>query len=205
MKNAIIYLHGFNSASLSMSGSLLTSKDKLAVLERFCHDENIKFYATNIDYRNFANVVSDYLKLYSKLTGQGYKVIFMGSSLGGFTSEYLAMKTESKAIMINPAIYPSELLIQYIGTTENFETQQPFDWNQSNCDQFKSYEVELKSFPVEKSRRTLLLDMADELIDSGKTYEKYKNIAEVTTYEGGSHSFEHMQKALATIKRSINT
>jgi predicted esterase YcpF (UPF0227 family) len=32
---------------------------------------------------------------------KSYDVLFMGSSLGGFASEYLAMKTGCKAIMIN--------------------------------------------------------------------------------------------------------
>jgi hypothetical protein len=140
------------------------------------------------------------MQLFSELTAQDYCVVFMGSSLGGFSSEYLAMKTGTKAVMINPAINPSELLVKYIGITENFENNQPFDWTQANCDQFKSYEIEIENFTAEKSRRTILLDMADELIDSSKTLHKYNTRAEVTTYEGGSHSFEHIKQALPIIK-----
>jgi len=54
-----------------------------------------------------------------------------------------------------------------------------------------------------KKQRTLLLDMGDELIDSSKTQEKYNDIAEVFTYVGGSHSFEHIQDALPIIKSVI--
>jgi predicted esterase YcpF (UPF0227 family) len=50
----------------------------------------------------------------------------MGSSMGGFASEYLAMKTGCKAIMVNPAIAPSQLLPQFIGVKENYETGQPY-------------------------------------------------------------------------------
>ena len=45
--------------------------------------------------------------------------------------------------------------------------------------------------------------MADKLIDSSKTLEKYKNIAEVITYAGGSQSFEHIEETLPVIKTVI--
>jgi len=128
----------------------------------------------------------------------------MCSSLGGFTSEYMAMKLQVKAIMINPETQPSELLKKYIdNVSENFETQQPFSGSAQNCEQFVPYEQELMSLVGEKNQRVLLLDMADELIDSAKTQEKYNEIAEVFTYEGGSHSFEHIKEALPVIKSVI--
>ena len=203
MKHAIIYLHGFNSAALDHSGKLLTSKNKLAVLERFCNDLQIKFCVSNIDYRDFEKILAHFIQLHRELIDQDYNVVFMGSSLGGFSSEYLALKTKSKAILINPAINPSDQLVKYIGITENFETKSPFDWHQANCDQFKRYEIELKKFTTEKGRRTILLDMADELIDSSQTYRQYKEIADVTIYKGGSHSFEHIEEALPIIKKAV--
>ena len=45
--------------------------------------------------------------------------------------------------------------------------------------------------------------MADELIDSTKTLEKYQEIAEVVTFSGGSHGFEHIEEALPVIKKVI--
>ena len=133
MKKAIIYLHGFNSASLNLSGELLTSKEKLLFLQQFCQQKNIEFYTPNVDYRYFENIIEDMLFQWNQFLDQSYDVVFMGSSMGGFTSEYLAMKTGCKAIMINPAIVPSELLPQFIGVTENYETGQPYQWSQSHC------------------------------------------------------------------------
>jgi len=127
----------------------------------------------------------------------------MGSSLGGFTSEYMAMKTQTKAIMINPAISPSELLIKYIGITENFETKQAFDWSKAHCEQYLAYENELKIDPGSQINRLILLDMADELLDSSLTVKKYQHCANVITYQGGSHSFEHIEQALPEIKKVI--
>jgi uncharacterized protein len=201
-KKAIIYLHGFNSASLDIDGNLLTSKEKLFVMQEFCAEKAVLFYTPNVDYRDFQNLVEDLLFEWNQYLDQGYDVIFMGSSMGGFASEYLAMKTGCHAIMINPAIRPSELLRQFIGVTENYETGQPYHWDHNHCEQYLRYEQEL----VDNHQvidRTILLDKADELIDSEKTLSKYQAIANVVAFDGGSHSFEHMRQALPVIERII--
>lgn len=203
MKFAIIYLHGFNSASLDHSGNLLSSKQKLVVMDQFCRKNNIQFCSPNVDYRNFEQLVNELSSLFNDLEGEGADVIFMGSSLGGFTSEYMAMKMSRKAIMINPAISPSELLVQFIGVTENYELGLPYTWTKKNCEQYKRYESELAQYPVSKLNRTLLLDMADELIDSSITVNKYQDNAQVLTFDGGSHGFEHIVQALPAIERVI--
>ena len=126
----------------------------------------------------------------------------MGSSMGGFASEYLAMKTGCKAIMINPVINPSELLAQFIGESENYETAVAYDWAQAHCDQYAAYEKELAN-STQKISRTILLDRADELIDAQKTLDKYQNQANVVCYDGGSHSFEHTEESLALIEEVV--
>lgn len=198
----IIYLHGFNSASLDLNGNLLTNKEKLLVMQEFCTEKNLVFHTPNVDYRDFQNIVEDMLLEWNQYLDQGYDVIFMGSSMGGFASEYLAMKTGCKAIMINPVMSPTALLPQFIGVTENAETGQPYQWHQTHCEQYRQYEQELAS-SQQSINRTILLDMADELLDSEKTLLKYQAIAHVVTFAGGSHSFEHMRLALPVIERLL--
>lgn len=202
MKKAIIYLHGFNSASLDLDGNLLSSKEKLQVMQEFCAQKDIAFYTPNVDYRDFESIAEDMLFEWNQYLDKSYDVFFMGSSMGGFASEYLAMKTGCKAIMINPAIKPSDLLPQFIGVTENLETAQPYEWQQIHCEQFKKFEQELAS-SQQRTERTVLLDMADELIDSVQTLAMYKEKANVVTYAGGSHSFEHIKQALPVIEKVI--
>lgn len=202
-KTAIIYLHGFNSASLDLHGNLLISKDKLRVMRDYCCENAIEFYTPNVDYRDFLNIVEDMLFTWNQYLDQGYDVIFMGSSMGGFTSEYLAMKTGGKAIMINPAICPSKLLVHFIGVTANPETGQPYHWDQSHCDQYLPFEQELAA-SQQPFERTILLDKADELLDAETTRLKYQAIANIFMYEGGSHSFEHMQEALPVIDQIVH-
>lgn len=203
MKNkAIIYLHGFNSASLDLHGNLLTSKDKLLVMRDFCLENDIVFYSPNIDYRDFRKIVDDILFKWNEFLDQDHEVIFMGSSMGGFASGYLAMKTGAKAIMINPVVSPTELLPRFIGVTANQETGQSYDWNKWHCDQYLHYEQELAD--CKKSvDRTVLLDRGDELLDAEKTQLTYRSAAKVFMYEDGSHGFDHMRQALPVVEGVI--
>ena len=201
-QKAIIYLHGFNSASVDSSGHLLTSKDKLRVLQSFCKAKDIVLFAPNIDYQDFANILEDMLFEWNQWLDRGYQVTFMGSSLGGFASEYLAMLTGSSAIMINPVISPTRLLPQFMGVTTNFETGQPYQWQQCHCDQYQQYEYKLSHYQA-NIHRTILLDMADSLLDSRQTQAKYQDMARVVSFDGGSHSFDHMTQALAVIESVI--
>ncbi|MBT4146200.1 MAG: hypothetical protein HOE45_04865 [Gammaproteobacteria bacterium] len=152
----------------------------------------------NLKYRQ----IEDMLLQWNQCLDKSFDVVFMGSSMGGFASEYLAMKTGCKAIMINPAITRGELLPQFIGVTENYETAQPYSWNQEHCNQYGKYEQEFIN-SKQCIDRTILLDMAGELIDSENSLLKYKDKANVVTYAGGSHSFEHIRRALAVIERVI--
>jgi predicted esterase YcpF (UPF0227 family) len=201
-KKAIIYLHGFNSASQDIDGQLIANKEKLLVMQEFCVTKTVLFYTPNVDYRDFQYLIEDLLFEWKQLLDQGLDVIFIGSSMGGFASEYLAMKTGCKAIMINPAIKPSELLRQFIGVSENYETGKPYHWDQHHCEQYQPYEQEIAD-NFQAIKRTILVDRADELIDAEKTITKYQAIANVVAFDGGSHSFEHIRQALPVIEREI--
>ena len=201
-KLAIIYLHGFNSASLDKEGRLLVRKPKLAVLQAFCAENQIELHAPNVDYRDFENLVEDQLLLWNQLFDQGYQIAFMGSSMGGFASEYLAIKTGSPAIMINPVISPTTVLPQFIGVTANRETDTEYQWCLEHCQRYTGFEQELRGSNRVISR-LVLLDLEDELLDSSFSRQHYQGLGEVLMFDGGSHSFDHMQEALPSIENLL--
>ncbi len=201
-KPAIIYLHGFNSASVDAHGQLLLQKDKLRVLQEFCHANALLLQAPNVDYRDFSALLEDIFFAWNQLLDQGYRVTFMGSSMGGFASEYLALKTGCHAIMINPAIQPSHLLTQFIGPTHNDTTGVTYHWEQAHCMQYRHYEQEL-ACNHRAINRTLLLDKADELLDTAHTIAVYQATSKILAFEGGSHSFEHMRAALPAVADAL--
>ena len=171
-------------------------------MQRFCSENDVRFLTPNVDYRDFQGLIEDQLFEWNQCQDQGYEVVFMGSSMGGFASEYLAVKTGGKAIMINPVISPSALLPQFIGVTENFETGQPYTWHESHCGQYLPFEQALRECQA-KIDRTILLDMGDELLDSKQTILTYQAKANILTFAGGSHSFDHMQQALSVVEQVL--
>ncbi|NOQ50480.1 MAG: hypothetical protein GQ557_02285 [Mycoplasmataceae bacterium] len=202
MKEALIYLHGFNSASIDNHGNLL-SKNKLKILNNFCNENNFKFIAPNLDYRNIPEVIENLNFLERELDKDGYDVTFIGTSLGGFFAEYMAWETLTKAILINPAINPSKTLKRYIGNIKNFANGKEYKWTSENCEAFVEYEQELLKFPYTEIPRTVILDRGDEVIDVERTIERYDGKASVHTFEGGSHRFDHIEEALPIIKKAI--
>lgn len=198
-KQAIIYLHGFNSASLDSKGRLLVSKAKLAVLQKFCFDHDIQLITPNVDYRDFESLIEDQLLLCNQLMDQGIQVIFMGSSMGGFASEYLAIKTGCPAVMINPVLSPTALLPKFIGVTANYETGVEYHWGQEECQSYAVFEQALRG-STRTVKRLVLLDMADELLNSELTLKHYQVLGRVIGFSGGSHSFEHMQEAIPELE-----
>ena len=73
----------------------------------------------------FSEAVPQLNKLVSEDLSEGKS--FMGSSLGGFFATYFAELYRQKAIVINPAINPSEGLKEYIGVNENYSDGSKFE------------------------------------------------------------------------------
>jgi len=203
MEHALIYIHGFNSATQDEQGKILLSKNKLRILANFCRRNHYKFIAPNLDYQNLKSVVKELLFIQQEQESDGLDVHFIGTSLGGFFAEYMAMITQTSANMINPATNPSKTLKRHIGPCTNYVSGQEYGWTQENCDAFLHYEEELKHFPDGQIGRLVILDMGDELLDSSATRKKYEGKVALHTFEGGSHRFDHMLEALPMIKDSV--
>jgi len=163
----------------------------------------IELWAPNVDYGDFEGLIEQCLYQYNQWLDQGIRVVFMGSSMGGFASDYLSMKTGSPAIMINPVLRPSELLTRFVGINANAETGEPYAWQLPDCEQYHAYEAELRQ--SNRSRILLvLLDDGDQLLDAQITSKHYQVMAEVISFAGGSHAFEHMREALPAIQQVLD-
>ncbi|MBE9549441.1 MAG: hypothetical protein IMF09_08570 [Proteobacteria bacterium] len=203
MKNTLIYLHGFNSASVDGKGALLPDKQKLHLLNEVCQQNQVQFQAPNLDYTNPAVAAASLVEVAEDLAlhNPSGDITFIGTSLGGFMAAYMGMRTNTAAIMINPAINPSLSLRGYIGPCQNYATGERYLWTRENCKLF----IPLKQALNQASGlpRTLLIDMGDEVLDSNETLMKYRGIADVHKFPGGSHRFEHIHEALPIIKNVI--
>ncbi len=203
----LIYLHGFNSASTDDKGNLLVGKTKLRLLSEMCADHGFIFRAPNLDYQDPPGVVKQLIGLTEELDVHASfnDLSFIGTSLGGFMAEVMARHTATNAIMINPAIKPSESLQRSIGPLENYVTGEKYIWTQENCDAFKALEPDDSGKYAAGISRTVIVDLGDEILDARQTIRKYEGKVALHVFEGGSHRFDHMEDALPKILDSMTT
>jgi len=182
----IIYLHGFNSTGNSAKGQFL--KDHLpdipVLTPTYHHDPE-----TAIAF--LEQLVRGNLQ-------QNKPLMLVGSSLGGYYTQYLAHQFNLKAVLINPALMPLVTLHDYLGENTNFYTGETYTLTQAHLDALQALDVPdpcAESVPA-----LLLLDKNDEVLDYRIATTRYQDCAEVIIFDGGDHQFQHMTEALPGIK-----
>jgi len=178
----IIYIHGFG-------GSGEGSKAKL-----------FRDYFDSIDEGFIAPSLSFVPDLAIKTLEElieSYKedVFLIGSSLGGYYTIYLADKYKLKAVLLNPSINPLKTLSRAIGDAPNFYDNSSFKWSVLHTNMLKAYEVKT----INKHLYTLLTQKGDKLLDYKEAVNKLKGCRQIVE-NGGSHSFDKVEKYFKTIK-----
>ena len=182
----LIYLHGFNSSPQSEKAQLTTE---------FFHthskvsDQAITVIVPALPPSPLAaiSLVHDVIKQQGRENLLG----FIGSSLGGFYSMYLQRYYAQgdhtpKAILINPAIRPYDLLTHYLGENQNMYTGETYFVESSHMDDLKSLIVE----PIKQPSLTMLLTQTDDEVLAFQ--EAVTQLAGVKMWVqfGGSHAFD---------------
>jgi predicted esterase YcpF (UPF0227 family) len=185
----VIYLHGFLSSPQSQKAT-----------------QTLEFVRANyqnltIEIPQLANYPNEAVAIIEQLVTKhkGNKLRFIGSSLGGFLSTYMIEKYSGKAVLINPAVRPFELLIDFLGEHINPNTQQPFLLEDKHIEDLRQLDTpSLKS----TSDYWVLLQTADETLDYRQADTKYQDY-KVTIEQGGDHSFQDFQRFLPDIFRFL--
>lgn len=119
-----------------------------------------------------------------------HKVVFAGSSLGGFYATWLAERYSSKAVLINPAVRPHEILEKYLGENVNYYTSEHWVLSETHIQQFRDLEIERITQP---ERYLVMLQTGDESLDYRHAVEKYAG-CNIVVEEGGDHAFVDFEK-----------
>lgn len=181
----LIYIHGF----LSSPGSV-KAQQTLSFLNEHYKDLLVEVpEVPNYPDQAIAHLES----LVNKY--KGHPLRFIGSSMGGFLSTYLVEKYDGRAVLINPAVKPYELLVDYLGDHVNPYTQKPFTLNQNHIAQLVALDTPTISSP---SRYWALLQTKDETLDYRQAEQKYRD-SKLTIEEGGDHSFQGYERFLGDI------
>jgi uncharacterized protein len=177
MKNALLYLHGFNSSPASFKAQALLRYMRERGLEQQLSLPAIKPYP--------AEACQQLLAEYTALKQRFDNVAVVGSSLGGFYATVLAEHFGCRAVLINPAVKPHLLLEKYIGENVNYHNDARWQLEPVHIEELRLLDVETITSP---ERYWLMLQTGDETLDYRAAAEKYADCPALIEV-GGDHSF----------------
>ena len=184
----ILYLHGFLSSPASVKAQ--------ATREYFAqYYPNVQLHIPQLS-NSPAHVEEQLVTLVAQnpeLIEGGLKAI--GSSMGGYLSTYLIEKFGGKAVLVNPAVRPYELLQNYLGEHVNPYTDEGFSIVPSDIDILKQLDTTRLNNP---SAYRVMLQTDDETLDYRQAEQKYAQ-SQLIIEQGGDHSFVDYSRHLPAI------
>ncbi|CAM2815050.1 esterase YqiA [Vibrio rarus] len=151
----------------------------------FCtkHRPDIHFLAPQLPV--YPKACSDFLQSLCDDLVEQYQVGVVGSSMGGYLSTWLNQQYGFKAVLINPAVKPFELLQNLLGPQLNPYTQEEYRLEPIHVQQLKALDVP----SIENGSDFLLLtQQGDEVLDYRQGVKKYQHCQQIIEQEG-NHSF----------------
>lgn len=179
----LIYLHGFNSSPQSYKARALLAVMQEKSLEQILEIPEIP----PVPAEAIEMLISS-----AENAQKTHKLAFAGSSLGGFYATWLAERFGSRAVLINPAVRPHELLEKYLGENVNYYTSEQWVLNETHIQQFRDLDVEHITQP---ERYLVMLQTGDETLDYRHAIEKYTG-CNLVVEEGGEHAFTDFEKQI---------
>ncbi|HCG5965375.1 TPA: esterase YqiA [Vibrio parahaemolyticus] len=182
----LLYIHGFNSSPLSMKANLMREY-------RAQHRPDIKVIVPQLPCfpEQAAQLLLDIVEQYK----DDYNIGLVGSSLGGYMSTWLNAKYGFKAVVVNPAVKPYELLVDYLGEQTNPYTHETYTLEACHIDELKALDVQSIASP---NSFWLLQQTEDEVLDYRQAVDKFAK-AKQTVEQGGDHSFVGFERYPAKI------
>jgi hypothetical protein len=178
----LIYIHGFNSSPASSKAGVIQRE-----LER--RGQGADFLAPALPHSPAAAAL-----LLEQLVRAHHDACLIGSSLGGFYATWLAETHGARAVLVNPAVRPYELLTGEIGRQKNFHTGEEYDFTAQHVAELRVLEVD----SITPERYLLLVETGDEVLDYRHAVEKYRG-AQQLVIEGGDHGFSDFAHYLDTV------
>lgn len=182
-EKTLIYLHGFMGSSQSLKAQQTSEWMRV-------YHPHISLMVPDLPVEpvRVAALIKDILKSVEN-------PVFVGSSLGGFYANYFSEQLSVRAVMINPAVYPHELLAQYIGVQQSPYTEQQFEFRPKYLQQLRNLLVTGMKTP---DNRMVLLQTGDETLNYREA-ESYYEQARCVVEQGGDHSFSDYPRYLPQI------
>lgn len=122
-------------------------------------------------------------------------ITLIGSSLGGYYSTWLAEKYDLRAVLINPAVRPYELLEVMLGEQGNYYSDEKYVLTPEHLQQLLAINCLHLQNP---SRYLLLTQTGDETLDYREAVEKFRD-SPMLVQQGGSHGFDQFESVIPAL------
>ncbi len=187
-KPLILYLHGFNSSPRSKKALQTMAFLNQNAFHCDCLVPALS-YSPSQAIASFSAII--------KHEQPHREVCLIGSSLGGYYATHLAEQLDLKAVLINPAVRPFELLRSYIGENENLYTGKRFTLSEHHLQEL----IDIHHPQILKPKNFLiLLQTADETLDYQQAVKAFQQSSAWISH-GGDHGF---QKWLEYLPAALN-
>jgi predicted esterase YcpF (UPF0227 family) len=172
----VVYLHGFRSSPNSTK-AVMTGE---AVRALSTKDHSYEWYCPQL-----LASPKESLKMVVRRIDQAKvdRTVIVGSSLGGFYTNYLAEKYQCKGIVLNPAVYAARELEPHVGMMTAYDSEEPFDFKAEYIDELRAIQVDSITDP---ERYFLIAAKGDELLDWKEMAAFYPG-AKQLILEGSDH------------------
>ncbi|MCY1162040.1 hypothetical protein D9M71_22290 [compost metagenome] len=172
----IIYLHGFQSSTLSIKGQYI---------QAFCQNQHhVHLPDLNMPPQQVLAHVSEMIECLDQ-------VVLIGSSLGGFYATQLVAKHAVPAVLINPAMRPWQLFHDLFGAELPYVVNAQWTLDQTQLDQLEQMAV---PFVQDADKILVLLQQEDEVLDYREAQRYYSNAAHqsmIITEANGNHAMDN--------------
>jgi len=188
---ALFVLHGFNSTG---------DTDKATFLRQHLPEVDVDSPTYHHDPRLAGPALQ--ARVENVIAGRAPVPVFFGTSLGAFYARFLAHRYDGRAILVNPVQDAVATLAPALGPNTNVKTGVRYLFERVHLEAFTEYRVDAAA---PDPPTLVLLDMADELLDSRATarfFEARPNVR-VIRFAGGEHRFAHLPEALPEIRRHL--
>ncbi len=172
----VVYLHGFRSSPNSTK-AVMTGE---AVRALSSEDHSYDWYCPQLlaSPKQSLEMVIDHMDQFKV-----DRYVIVGSSLGGFYTNYLAEKYRCKGIALNPAVYAARELEPHVGIMTAYDSEEPFDFKAEYIDELRALQVDSITDP---ERYFLIAAKGDELLDWKEMVAFYPGTKQLIL-EGSDH------------------
>jgi predicted esterase YcpF (UPF0227 family) len=171
----IIYLHGFGSSGNSPKVDVLKA--------RFNH-----VFAPELPFDPVEVKATIHKLVDENWHLNAERLIFVGTSLGGFYANYFGAYYGAYCVLVNPSTSPSETLKERLGPNINYMTQEHFMVSLAHLDELKSMSEYVRKF-YESPGTSLFLAKDDDVIPYEAALEAFPYVNKLVVTEGGGHRY----------------